>query len=227
MDLRDLKRYVSLGEGMHTEFKRRMPRPERIAKEAIAFANAGGGRIFLGVDDDGTILGVRDAVEEEFALVRALTAHVAPAFHIRIERVPVTPKREVLVVDVPASLEKPHYLVGLEGMGGDGSPTDPAEARRIAYVRVGASSVEASREAVRLMKHEREPKDVRFEFGEKERKLMSYLERHEQITVDAFARLANIPRRRASQTLVLLAKANVLKLHPSDREDYFTLAYAA
>jgi predicted HTH transcriptional regulator len=97
MDLRDLKRYVSLGEGMHTEFKRRMPRPERIAKEAIAFANAAGGRIFLGVDDDGTIMGVRDAVEEEFALVQALTAHVAPAFLVRIERVPVTPKREVLV----------------------------------------------------------------------------------------------------------------------------------
>jgi len=225
MDLRDLKRYVSLGEGIHTEFKRRVPRPERIAKEAIAFANASGGRIFLGVDDDGTIVGLRDAVEEEFALVRALQAHVAPAFRLSIARVPVTPKREVLVVDVPASPEKPHFLVGATPVGGDGAPPDGG--RRVAYVRVGASSVEASREAVRLMKHARDPKDVRFEFGDKERKLMSYLERHEQITVDAFARLASIPRRNASQTLVLLAKANVLKLHPSEREDYFTLAYAA
>lgn len=219
MDLTDLKRYVRLGEGLHTEFKRRVPRPERIAKETIAFANAAGGRIFLGVDDDGTIVGLRDAAEEEFALLEALEAHVAPHLEVGIARVPVTPRREVLVVDVPASPRKPHFLVG--------GTADERGGRRVAYVRVGASSVEASREAVRLMRFERAPRDVVFEFGEKERKLMSYLERHEQITVEAFARLASIPRRTASRTLVLLAQANVLRLHPSEGEDYFTLAYAA
>jgi hypothetical protein len=213
MDLADVKRYVSLGEGMHTEFKRRVPRPERIAKEAIAFANAEGGRIFLGVDDDGTLVGVRDAVEEEFALIEALHAHVAPALDVVLTRVPLTGRREVLVVDVLESTEKPHFLQNGSGESGT------------AYIRVGASSVEASREAVRLMRHAREPKDVRFEFGEKEQLLMRYLDRHERITVEAFAVLAGIPRRRASQTLVLLAKANVLRLHPDERSDYFTLAY--
>jgi len=228
MDLADVKRYVSLGEGMHTEFKRRVPRPERIAKEAIAFANASGGRIFLGVDDDGTILGVRDAVEEEFALIEALSAHVSPHIEVSLTRVSVTGRREVLVVDVPESPQKPHFLVN-----GSGEPAPskaggaPEGEERTAYVRVGASSVEASREAVRLMRHAVAPKDVRFEFGEKEQMLMRYLDRHERITVEAFAVLAGIPRRRASQTLVLLAKANVLRLHPDERADYFTLAYGA
>lgn len=221
MELSDLKRYVSLGEGAHIEFKRRVPRPERIAKEVIALANAGGGRVFLGVDDDGTIVGVRDAVEEEFALVQALSAYVYPTISVHLERVAVSGKRDVLVVDVPESSEKPHYLVepGAD-LAGEALP-EP----RTAYIRVGASSVEASREVVRLMRHQRAPKNVRFEFGEKERKLMRYLDRHEQITVEAFGRLAGISRRRASQTLVLLAKANVLRLHPGEREDYFTLAY--
>ncbi len=217
MHLADLKRIVSLGEGMHVEFKRRVPRPERIAKEVIALANAEGGRVLVGVDDDGTVRGVRDAVEEEFALRRALDTHVDPPVSVTLERVPVTAKREVLVVDVPASAEKPHYLVGVNG--------ESNGRERIAFVRVGASSVTASREAVRLMKHARAPRDVRFEFGEKEQKLMRYLDRHETITVAAFAQLAGIPKRRASQTLVLLAKAAVLRLHPSEREDYFTLAY--
>ena len=92
-------------------------------------------------------------------------------------------------------------------------------------VPVVASSLDASREAVRLMKHERAPTDVRFEFGEKERALMRYLDRHEQITVETFARLVDIPRRRASQTLVLLAKANLLRFYPDERADYFTLGY--
>ncbi len=213
MDLPDLKRYVSFGEGFHIEFKRRAPQPERLAKEVIALANARGGKLFIGVDDDGTIRGVRDAEEERFALRQALDAHCDPPIAVAIEAVEVTHKREVLVVDVPESPEKPHYLVNGNGRV------------RAAYVRVADQSIEASREAVRLMKHERAPTDVRFEFGDKERALMRYLDRHEQITVEGFARLADIPKRRASQTLVLLAKANLLRLHPNERADYFTLAY--
>ena len=76
-----------------------------------------------------------------------------------------------------------------------------------------------------MMKHERDPRDVRFEFGDKERVLMRYLDRYEQITVEGFARLVDIPKRRASQTLVLLTKANLLRLHPDEKADYFTLAY--
>lgn len=224
MDLSDLKRYVSLGEGPHVEFKRRFPQPARIAKEAVAFANAAGGHLFLGIGDDGTIVGLRDVVEEEFALLEALARHVSPPIEATLVRVPIDGRREVLVLDVPESLAKPHFLVeeaaATNGVAGDG-------ARRVAYVRVGASSVEASREAVRLMRHAMAPRPVRFAFGEKERVLMRYLDRHERITVEGFARLVHIPRRQASQTLVLLAKANVLRLHPDEAEDYFTLGYGA
>lgn len=216
MDLRDLKRYVSSGEGFYIEFKRRTPQPDRLAKEVIAFANARGGKIFVGVDDDGTIRGVKDAEEERFALRQALDGYCDPDVEVDIVAVPIARRREVIVVDVPESPLKPHYLVGVQNGSGRA---------RTAYVRVADQSIEASREAIRLMKHERNPKDVRFEFGDKERTLMRYLDRHEQITVEAFARLVDIPRRRASQTLVLLAKADLLRLHPNERADYFTLAY--
>lgn len=216
MDLPDLKRYVSFGEGFHIEFKRRAPQPERLAKEVIALANARGGKLFIGVDDDGTIRGVRDAEEERFALRQALDAHCDPPVAVAIEAVEITRRREVLVVDVPESLDKPHYLVN--AVNGNGRARTP-------YVRVGHQSIEASREAVRLMKHQRAPRDVQFEFGDKERTLMRYLDRHEQITVEAYARLVDIPKRRASQTLVLLAKANLLRLHPDEKADYFTLGY--
>ena len=68
----DLKRLVLLGEGPRLEFKNRVPRPYRIAREVIAFANTDGGTVLIGVDDDGTILGLRDAEEELFALSTAL-----------------------------------------------------------------------------------------------------------------------------------------------------------
>ena len=68
MNLEELNRVVQLGEGLTLEFKTRVPKPERIAKEVIAFANTIGGRLLLGVDDDGTVKGVRDSDEEEYAL---------------------------------------------------------------------------------------------------------------------------------------------------------------
>lgn len=209
--LQDLNQLVALGEGTYLEFKHRVPRPARIAKEVIAFANTGGGRVLLGVDDNGTIRGVRDATEEEFALRTALDDCCEPPVEMSTERVPVTKKRDVIVVYVPRSLEKPHYLIE------NGS--------RTAYVRVDEMSIEASREAVRLMRADRQAKDVTFEFGEKEQMLMRYLEAYGRITVLQFATLADISERRASHTLVLLAKANVLQLHVDARQDYFTMAY--
>jgi predicted HTH transcriptional regulator len=212
MTLQDLTRLVSLGEGPFLEFKRKVPQPERIAKEIIAFANTRGGRLLLGVDDDGSVLGVKDAEEEEFALRHSLERFCRPLVAFEIERVAISRKRDVIVVKVRESDEKPHYVVN----EGDGSKT--------AYVRVEDMSVEASREKVRLMKAERNPRDARFTFGEKELLLMRYLESYGRITVDQFAILAHISRRRASQTLVLMTRARVLTLHARPGQDYFTLA---
>jgi predicted HTH transcriptional regulator len=228
MTLRELKQIVSLGEGISLEFKRKVPRDTRIAKELIALANTHGGRILLGVDDDGTITGVDDAAEEEFVLRRAVQAHCAPVVEYTTERIPVADRRDVLLVTVPESTTKPHHLVPgakngqaaaaetvAESPGGDGP----------AYVRVEEMSVEASPESVRMMREESEKEGVTFEFGETESLLMRYLDDYGRITVAEFAKLADIPMEEASQTLVSLAKANLLRLHSDRKDDYFTLAY--
>lgn len=215
MTLRELSQLAALGEGPLLEFKRRVPRAQRIAKEVVAFANTNGGRLLLGVDDDGSVVGVRDAEEEEFALRRALREHTEPLVDVSTERVPVTNRRDVLIVHVPESPEKPHFLRG------NGQPGPP----RTAYVRVEDKSVEASREALRLMREANDPGDVLFEFGEKEQMLMRYLDSYGQITVEQFASLADLPLRAASRRLVLLTRASLLRFHADERQDYFTLAY--
>ena len=217
MDAYDLKRLVALGEGARLEFKYRVPRPDRIAKEVIALANTQGGKVLVGVGDDGSLVGVKDAEEELFALQEALDAFCEPPVSLAIEGVRISRRREVLVIDVPRSAAKPHFLV----------PESPRGARqkRKAYIRVGAESVEASREAVALMQAEASPRDVRFTFGEAEQQLMRYLERYERITVREYARLIGRPDWKASKTLVLMARAGVLRLHPEAGEDYFPVAY--
>lgn len=214
MTLQELTQLASLGEGANLEFKRKVPRPARIAKELIAFANTHGGRLLLGVDDDGAVVGLRDVEEEEFVLRRAMNSYSDPVVEFSVERVPVAHRRDVVIVHVPESGKKPHFLV---------SPENGRE--RTAYLRVKDKSVEASKEALRLMRKSDTKNSVTFEFGDKELMLMRYLDDYGKITVKQFARIANISRGHASKTLVLLAKANVLRLHADHRHDYFTLAY--
>ncbi|NBC86800.1 MAG: ATP-binding protein [Bacteroidetes bacterium] len=215
MTLRELKQLVSLGEGISLEFKRRVPRDKRIAKEVIALANTQGGRILVGVDDDGEITGLDDASEQEFLLRRAIERRTQPVVDIRTERIVVAPRRDVILVTVTESDQKPHQLVGDDDPSGDGT----------AYVRVEDMSVEASDESVEMMESANSVNGVTFEFGEAESLLMRYLDDYGRITVGEYAKLADISTERASATLVRLSKANLLRLHADRKEDYFTLAY--
>ena len=216
----DVRRLAAMGEGRHLEFKNRVPRPERIAREVIALANTDGGKVLVGVDDDGTVLGVKDAQEEFFALRTALEDRILPPVDLGFEPVRVSRTREVLVVHVPASPDRPHVLRP------DRRPDGTLPKQR-AFVRVADQSVEASREAVALMKAEGRGDAVAFTFGDAERRLLEYLDRHERITVVEYARMNKLPPWRASKTLVTLARAGVVALHPREGgDDYFTAALA-
>lgn len=212
MHVTDIKRLISAGEGEYLEFKHRVPDAERIAKEVIALANTRGGKLLLGVGDDGTIEGLRDVAEEAFVLEQALREHCVPRVDYSTMVVLAEDGREILVVDVPESDDKPHFLV-VEGSD-----------EQVAYIRVRDESLEASPEAVELM-YEEEEESLRFEFGKKEQMLMRYLDQYERVTVKEFARLANISKRAASETLTHLVRINILHLHATGKSDFFTLSY--
>ena len=216
MTRRELEQLVGLGEGISLEFKRRVPQPQRIAKEIVALTNTNGGRIVLGVDDDGTIKGIDHASEEEFLLRQAVNAHCRPVVEYQTERVVVEPRCDVLVVTIEESENKPHRMVADEEAAGEAGA---------AYVRVEAKSIEASDETIREMQEEDGQDGVTFEFGDTESLLMRYLDDYGRISVSQLSQLADISPERASQTLLRLTKADLLHLHPDEDGDYFTLNY--
>lgn len=212
MTLQELKQLISLGEGRTLEFKHRVPRAERIAKEVIALANTDGGRILLGVDDDGRLVGVDDAAEEAFILRQAVSQLCDPPVSYHTNRVVIAPRRDVLVVHVPESAGKPHVLRSAADEG-------------LAYVRVDDMSVEASPESVRLMEEAPAANGMSVSFGESESLLLSYLNDYGRVTVAEFARMADLHEDEASAILVQLTQANLLTLHANRDEDFFTLSY--
>lgn len=58
MSPEDLCQLIQAGEDSYTEFKTEAVYPQSLAEEIVAFANFKGGRILIGVDDDGRIAGV-------------------------------------------------------------------------------------------------------------------------------------------------------------------------
>ncbi|WP_461142329.1 AlbA family DNA-binding domain-containing protein [Spirosoma pomorum] len=212
MDYQALKNLVRRGEGSNLEFKLKTNHPEKIIKGVVAFANTNGGIMLIGVGDDKRIVGLKYADEDEYLLVRAIHKFCFPRISYTIDRVQLPDEREVLVIRVPPSIDRPHYIL-----------PDPAEPEtKKVYVRVADKSVQASREVREILKGSQADRNIRFSYGEKERKLMQHLGEHNSITVDLFASIAGISRKIASRTLVLLVLANVLEVHPSDVVDEYT-----
>lgn len=216
MDIGELKRLVQQGEGQYLEFKRKAHHPDKLAREMVAFANTGGGRLLIGVDDDGTIYGSKYPGEDIFALRRFLDAHCRPALGYRIEQVKVTARREVLVVQVRPGTRRPYYLYYPDPPGG-----------RAAFVRVADKSVTASREMIQVLRHAERPRGVALQVGEAEQKLLRHLEAAPNITLTETQKLLQISRRQASTKLVLLVRTGLLRIHPSERGDRYTLAEEA
>ncbi len=91
---------LQAGEGFHTEFKQSLDKS--FVEEACAFANSGGGRILLGVADNGVIKGI-DTGNIMRSRVQDMLGQIEPLLHCEIEAV-----GDVLVVKIPEGTEKPY-----------------------------------------------------------------------------------------------------------------------
>jgi predicted HTH transcriptional regulator len=211
---------IESGEGADIEFKRQFSSPEKIAREIIAFANTRGGYILFGVDDDGTVVGVRSEKSELEEIEHAAQFMIDPPVDIISENVHAGRGLDLVLIRVPESKNKPHTLVEYEISG-----RRAKEQSRVGYVRFEDKSVQASREVMSVMRAEHpEGPPLRLSIGYNEKTLFNYLELYGKITVEEFADLVNISRRRASKILVNLVRAGTVLLHSFEKEDFFTLA---
>jgi predicted HTH transcriptional regulator len=212
MELKRVRHLVSGGESVTVEFKRKVAHPEKIIKELVAFANTRGGYLFIGVNDDGTIPGLKFPEDHIYSLEKALEKYCRPALPYDVDTIQLTEDRWVVLIHVEESERKPHYII---------SPLD--ENKRITFVRAGDKSIQASREVKEIIRRSNKPKNIKFHYGDKEKKLFEYLEINPTITLPQFSELASITTYMASRTLILLTLANVLKVDPDDKGDRYSL----
>jgi predicted HTH transcriptional regulator len=213
MTLFELNEIIEKGENLNTEFKRRFTECDKIAKEMIAFANTKGGVILFGVDDDRSVVGVESEKGEIEYIELASRYYCEPEINCKIDVMHIY-KKDVVVVEIPESSNKPHRLI-------ENGKSD----REIkVYIRVNDKSVLACKEMVKVLQKSRpDSPPLVINLGEKERALMDYLRRHETVTASEVRSLLNISGRRTSRMLVNLLRAGLIQIHYSGSEYYYTL----
>ncbi|MFY9261640.1 MAG: RNA-binding domain-containing protein [Gallionella sp.] len=109
MEITELIDIISRGEDSQHQFKVDFNNADALAAEIVAFSNAGGGRIFIGVQDDGVISGLSRADIARLNQLIANTAsqNVRPAINPITENV-AHPSGTVLVVSIAEGITKPY-----------------------------------------------------------------------------------------------------------------------
>lgn len=206
----NLKKLIFEGEGVSLDFKKTITSCEKIARTMVSFANNKGGRLLIGVADDGTIKGVKSEDEERYMITRAAHLFSRPALEPTFEEVYVDDKL-VVIVDIPQSDLKPHYALAEDG-------------KWWVYVRVKDKSVLASKIVVDVLKRSSAETGVLIAYSEKEKSLLEYLEKAARITVKEYSDLIKVGRRAAQRILVNMILSGLIKVHTTEKEEYYTAA---
>lgn len=113
---------------------------EDVKKEIIAFANCDGGKLYIGIQDDGQIIGVEDADAVALQISNMVRDAIKPDLTMFLHYETLKENgEEVVCVNVRRGTERPYYIAK-KGMRPEG-----------VYVRQGYSSVPATDAAIRRM----------------------------------------------------------------------------
>lgn len=156
---------MKLIENVNTEFKRIYV--DDIKKTVIAFANTNGGKIYIGIDDDGTVAGVENIDETMLKCTNTLRDSIKPDVTLfsacSAENID---GKNVVVLEIQKGTASPYYIAS-EGIRPEG-----------VFLRQGASTVPATETAILKMIKETDGdeyedlrslnQDLTFRYAEKE-----------------------------------------------------------
>ena len=181
-----IEQLIEEGEHVHQDFKFEISDTRKIAKSVSAFANTEGGRLLVGVKDNGKIAGVQSE-GEMYMIEAAATMYCKPAVQIESTIYKVDGK-DVLIVEIPQCENKPVYALDENN-------------KPWAYVRIKDENILANIVRLNMWKHNAYDREVMVSYSEREKHLLEVLGEHECLTMNRCSNLAKIPRKEVSRLL--------------------------
>ena len=203
-----LHKLIDEGEHQQQDFKFCINDSKKIAKSLVAFANTDGGRLLIGVKDNGRIVGIKS--DEEFYMVEsAAKIHSKPAIDFLTKQWK-NDGQTVLEIQVKPSSCKPHFAKDENG-------------KWLAYIRCADENLLAHKIQIEVWKKQKSLKGIYFSYSDDEKFLINYLRQNPSLTFSKFIRLAHISRKKAEEILSNFVALRVLKIETSNDGTLFSL----
>ncbi|MFW5687696.1 MAG: helix-turn-helix domain-containing protein [Bacteroidota bacterium] len=203
-----IQKLILQGEHQKQDFKFQVNDSRKIARTLSAFANTDGGKLLIGVKDNGVVAGVRS--EEEFYMIEAAANMYCKPQVDFAHRTWNVDGKTVLEIDIPAMEEKPCYAENEQG-------------KWMAYIRVKDQNILATTLQLKLWKRQNSNNGTFIRYSDKEKLLLEYLSEHPFITLGKFCKLASIPRYLAENLMVNLMITGIVEMGQNEKTSWFRL----
>ena len=199
---------ISHGEHQCLDFKFEISDARKIARSFVAFANTGGGKLLIGVKDNGSIAGVRTE-EELYMMEAAALYYCTPSVPYSLRKWECDGKT-VLEVDIPEGTQKPYCVKEIN------APTE-------AYIRVADRNIKVCNIQLMVWKKQKCPSGVLIGDTENKSRLLAHLNKHQRITFGAVCKVLMISRKKAEQLLTDLVYLKILEIEYQNDKVYFRI----
>jgi len=197
-----LKKLIAGGENQHLDFKYCISDSRKIARTLSAFANSDGGRLLIGVRDNGSIAGIKS--DEEYYMVEtASQLFCRPKISFSIKQ-HIMGDKSVLEVIVTRGNKRPYQAKDENG-------------KWHSYFRHHDQNLVANRVLLQVWRKEGKRSGVMVKFGKVENSLMEYLGKNGSITLSKFRKIARITSYRAESILANLILFKVIIMKASEK----------
>ena len=197
-----LKKLIEEGENQHLDFKYCVSDSRKIARTLVAFSNTGGGRLLIGVRDNGSIAGIQSD-EEIYMVDTAAQIFCRPEITYIIKQ-HTSGIKTFLEVEVSRGNKRPYQAKDETG-------------RWVAYFRNDDQNLIANRILLQVWRKEEKKSGVMVKFSKAENTLMDYLSKNGSITFSKFRKITRISSYRAESILANLLIFKVLIMKASEK----------
>ena len=180
---------IAEGEHQRQDFKYCINDSRKIARSMVAFANTDGGRLLLGVRDNGSVAGVRSD-EEYYMAEAAAKLYSNPPIDFQTHQWTLEGKT-VLEIEIPKSEEPKHLAQNEEG-------------RWLIYIRKNDQNIVAPGILLKVWEQQKNPTGVHIRFSVDEMKLLSLLRTAQFLSLNQVTRQSKLPRYKCERILVKL-----------------------
>jgi predicted HTH transcriptional regulator len=197
-----LKMLIAEGENQKLDFKYCISDSRKIARTLSAFSNSDGGKILIGVRDNGSIAGIKS--DEEYYMVEtASILYCRPEIDFTIKQ-HSTGGKSILEVEVIKGDKRPYQAKDDNG-------------KWLSYFRHHDQNLVANKVLLQVWRKEEKRSGVLVKFSKAENLLMDYLVKNGSISLSKFRKIARISSYKAESILANLIIFKVIIMKASEK----------